>query len=87
MKWESIKNDIIRATSGIIYSIWGGVGFSVLHSNKEINLIVWDKSYKLDDKKEVVNHKFRYDIENSEPMKSKHDIIGEIEKHLIENYT
>ncbi|HDK7180807.1 TPA: hypothetical protein PTW06_003623 [Clostridium botulinum] len=92
--WERIEKTVDRAVGGIIYSIWGAVGVSTSYNgkNKQISLIVYDKSHKCSDKKEIINKKFDFDLEamSLEPMgeiKAKDTVITTIEKYLIENYT
>lgn len=92
--WERIEETIDRAIGGVIYDIWGAVGVSTSYddTNKQVCLIVYDKSYKCADKKEIINKKFNLDLDsmNSEPMgemKAKDAVITLIEKYLIENYT
>ena len=92
--WERIEEPVDRAIGGIIYSIWGAVGVSTSYDekNKQISLVVYDKSYKCIDKKEVINKKFDFDLESMSldfmaEIKAKDIVITTIEKYLIENYT
>ncbi|KOY65494.1 hypothetical protein [Clostridium sporogenes] len=92
--WKRIEETVDRAVGGIVYSIWGAVGVSTSYctKNKQISLIVYDKSYKCADKKEIINKKFDFDseamsLEFMGEIKVKDTIITTIEKYLIENYT
>ena len=85
---NKIEETVDRAISGIVYGIWGSVGFrtSYYKEENEFNLIVWNKSYKYDDKKEVVNKRFKIDFSDLE-NKVIHDLIYQVEKYLLENYS
>lgn len=87
--WKRIEGTIVRAVSGIVYDIWGSVGFSIRYYEEleEIHLIVWNKSYKCEDKEEVVSKKFKFNLDEMTELKAKHDIIESLEKYLIENYS
>ena len=87
--WDRIKETVSRAISGIVYGIWGSVGFRTDYNEntKEVSLVVWDKSYKCSDKKAVVDMKFKFDLENIPELKAKYDVIASIEKYLLENYS
>ena len=87
--WNIIEETVMRAVSGIVYDIWGSVGFSVRYYEelKEIHLIVWNKSYKCEDKKEVVSKKFKFNLDEMTEFKAKYDVIESLEKYLIENYS
>ena len=87
--WKRIEETIMRAVSGIVYEIWGAVGFSVRYYKelKEIHLIVWNKSYKCEDKKEVVSKKFKFNLDEMTESQATHDIISSLEKYLLENYS
>lgn len=92
--WEKIEETVDRAVSGIVYSIWGGVGFSTSYDaeRKQMSLIVYDKSYKCENKKEVINKNFPVDLEvmNLEIMgevRAKDTVISNIEAYLINNYS
>ncbi|ACA57556.1 hypothetical protein HYH96_17390 [Clostridium botulinum] len=92
--WKIIEETVDRAVGGIIYDIWGAVGVSTSYDtkNKQVSLIVYDKSYKCADKKEIINKKFNFDLEamSLEPMgeiRAKDTVVTTIEKYLIENYT
>lgn len=87
--WKRIEEPVMRAISGIVYEIWGAVGFSVRYyeESKEVHLIVWNKSYKCEDKKEVVGKKFKFDLDEMMEFQATHDIIASLEKYLIENYS
>lgn len=87
--WKKIDPTIMRALSGIVFDIWGGVGFQTEYNaeTKEIELTIWDKSYKMEDKQVVVDKKFKYDLSHSDEYKAKAEIIAMIEKYLIESYT
>lgn len=86
--WNEIDEPITRAMSGIVYSIWGGVGFGVgyIEDTKEIHIKVWDRSYRCDDKEIVVDKKFNYEIKNTDTSTIL-GIVEMIEKYLIENYS
>lgn len=86
--WNKIDEPVMRAISGIVFNIWGTVGFSIDYSEdkKEIELIVWDKSYRCDDKEVVVNKIFSYEIKNTDTSTIL-VIVEMIEKYLIENYS
>lgn len=86
--WNKIDEPVMRAISGIIYNIWGERGFSIDYDDEkyEIELIIWDKSYKAEDKKVVVNNKFDYKISNANSSTIA-DIVSMIEKYLIKNFT
>lgn len=87
--WKRIEETIMRAVSGIVYEIWGAVGFSVRYykESKEIHLIVWNKSYKCEDKKEVVSKKFKFNLDEMTESQATHVIISSLEKYLLENYS
>lgn len=87
--WERIEETVDRAVSGIIYSIWGRVGFGTKYDieKKEVGLIVWNKSYKCEDKEVIIEKVFKFDLENMSELKAKHDVIADIEKYLLENYS
>lgn len=87
--WENIQETLYRALGGTIYNIFGGVGISLTYDSeeKEITLIIYDKSYKCADKEEDVNEKFKYDLEKSYELKAKADIVEMIENYLIQNYS
>lgn len=87
--WERIEETVDRAVSGIVYGIWGSVGFGTDYNKntKEVSLVVWDKSYRCSDKKVVVDMKFKFDLESMIEVKAKHDVIESIEKYLLENYS
>ena len=86
--WNKIDEPVMRAVSGIVYNIWGSVGFGIDYSEdkKEIHLTIWDRSYRCDDKKVVVNKRFDYEIKNTNTSTIL-DIVETIEKFLIENYS
>ena len=44
--WNKIDEPVMRAVSGIVYNIWGSVGFGIDYSEdkKEIHLTIWDRS-------------------------------------------
>lgn len=86
---QEIESTVDRALSGIIYDIWGVVGFSTkyLENDNKFHLIVWDKSYKCVEKKEVVNKLFDFKLDGKSDFQIKHDLIAEIEMYLIENFT
>ena len=87
--WKRIEETVNRAVGGLIYNIWGEVGVSTSYDikTKQISLIVYDKSYKCDDKKEVVNKQFDFNLESMSEIQSKMVVIEAIEKYLIENYS
>lgn len=87
--WENIEETVCRATGNIVYGIWGPVGVSIDYEKdtKEVALIVWDKSYRRDDKKVVVDKKFKIDLETTSEIRVKHDLIANIEEYLLENYS
>lgn len=87
--WERIEETVDRAVSGIVYNIWGEVGVSTGYDrvNNQLHLIIYDKSYKCDDKKEVVNEKFDFNLESMSEIQAKIVVIEAIEKYLIENYS
>lgn len=87
--WGSIQEVLCRTIGNIIHDIWGPVGFRMGYEEdtKEIILIIWDRSCRCDDKEEVVNEKFKFDLEVMTELKAKQEIITEIEKYLIENYS
>lgn len=87
--WERIEETVDRAVSGIVYNIWGEVGVSTGYDrvNNQLHLIIYDKSYKCDDKKEVVNEKFDFNLESMSKIQAKIVVIEAIEKYLIENYS
>lgn len=87
--WKRIEETVDRAVGGIIHSIWGAVGVSTSYDeeNKQLNLIVYDKSYRCADKKEVINKKFDFDLESMSDFIAKDTVITTIERYLIENYT
>lgn len=86
--WNKIDEPIMRAISGMVYNIWGSVGFYTDYNEdkKEIELIVWDRSYRCDNKKVVVNKIFNYEIKNTNTSTIL-EIVEMIEKYLIENYS
>lgn len=87
--WKRIEETVDRAVNGIVYSIWGEVGISTGYDrvNNQLHLIIYDKSYKCDDKKEVVNKKFDFNLESMSEIEAKMAVIEAIEKYLIENYS
>ena len=87
--WKRIEETVMRAVSGIVFEIWGAVGFSVRYyeESKEVHLIVWDKSYKCEDKKELASKKFKFDLDEMMEFQATHDIVASLEKYLIENYS
>lgn len=86
--WNKIDEPVMRAVSGIVFDIYGTVGFSIDYDDNkhEIELVIWDKSYKSDDKKVVVNNKFNYEISDTKTH-TVLAIVEMIEKYLIENFT
>ena len=86
--WNKIDEPIMRAIGGTIYSIWGSVGFSIDYNEdeKKIELIIFDKSYRCEDKEIVVNKIFNYEIRNTNTSTIL-EIVEMIEKYLIENYS
>lgn len=86
--WDKIDEPVMRAISGIVHSIWGNVGFSIGHKEdeKEIDLIIWDRSYRCEDKEIVVQKIFPYEILNADSSDI-NNIVSMIEKYLIENYS
>lgn len=78
----------MSAIGGIIFSLWGSVGFSIDYNDdkKEIELVVWNKSYRCDDKEVVVDKIFNYEISNTNTSTIV-AIVEMIEKYLIENYS
>ena len=86
--WNKIDEPIMRAIGGTIYSIWGSVGFSIGYNEdeKKIELIIFDKSYRCEDKEIVVNKIFNYEIRNTNTSTIL-EIVEMIEKYLIENYS
>lgn len=85
---KKIEETVDRAISGLVYDVWGSVGFRTEYYKEEnkFNLIVWDKSYKCDDKKEVVNKSFEVNFSDFE-NKVIHDLFYQVEKYLLENYS
>lgn len=53
---------------------------------KKIKLIIFDKSYRCEDKEIVVNKIFNYEIRNTNTSTIL-EIVEMIEKYLIENYS
>ncbi|WP_297136064.1 hypothetical protein [Terrisporobacter sp.] len=86
--WNKIDEPVMRAVSGIVYGIWGSVGLAIDYNEdkKELELTIWDKSYRCEDKKVVVNKRFNYEIKNTNTSTIL-DIVEVIEKFLIENYS
>lgn len=85
--WNEIDEPIMRSIGGIVFDIWGAVGFSIdyIEDKKEIELIIWDKSYRCDDKEVVVEKTFNYEIKNTNTSTIL-EVVEMIEKYLIENY-
>ena len=85
--WRTIEERVMRALSGIVYNIWGNVGFGTAYKadKNEIELVVWDRSCKCNDKKLVVDKIFNYEINKPEYITAS-EIVSLMEKYLIENY-
>lgn len=93
--WKNIKETVRRAIGSIVYEIWGSVGLYIDYDSKskQILFIVYDKSYRNSNKKEVINTKFDINLEqfDSEFMGEAKDAVITtiekiIEKYLIENF-
>lgn len=87
--WSKIEETVDRAVSGIVYDIWGAVGFGTKYDKdtKEVCLVVYDRSYRCKDRKVILEQKFKFDLEHMSEFEAKLNVIEAIEKYLIENYT
>lgn len=85
--WSKIEEPVMRAVSGIVFNIWGNVCFSIyyIEENKQIELEIYDRPYRYEGKKIVVEKLFDYKLINAD-YKEIHDIVSMIEKFLLENY-
>lgn len=85
--WNEIDEDVMRALSGVIYSIWESVGFSIEYDEvqHELELMVYDKSYMYDNKKVVFHKKFNYEIKTADIL-TKANIVSMIGIYLTMEY-
>ena len=84
--YKQIEKAISRDLSEIVYDIWGKVGFATGYDmeTKEIILIIYDRSCKSQDKKKIINKRFKYDLENmNNESIAKIEIIEILKEYLL----
>ena len=81
--WNEVKSRITRAIGGTIYSIYGEVAFKLNYIDGVVYFTLFDRPSKHKNKKVISEHSFRYDMRNKDKYTIIHDIVFELEKHIL----